>query len=82
MGDQRVRIEVPPPVSQSRRLAVSGKRPRRSYASRPAPIALSRGRETVRGLRAEPQIKSAANEVNRRVLLLKIPHCGVRRQQD
>jgi hypothetical protein len=62
MGDQRVRIEVPPPVSQSRRLAVSPsrQRPRRSYASRPAPIALSRGRETVRGLRGR-----AANHISR-----------------
>jgi hypothetical protein len=56
------------------------RRPRRFYASRPAPIALSGGRETLRGLRGR-----AANRIGRqrrRILLLKIPHCGVRRQQD
>src|SRR5215471_8252490 len=42
---------------------------------------LSRGRETCVGRGAEPQITSAANKVNRRILLMKIPHCGVRREQ-
>ena len=32
--------------------------------------------------RAEPHISSVVNKIDRRILRLKIPHCGVRRQKD